>query len=71
MELIKIAYDKPSYGFGKPTPTQYNGVKFDDGKIAYQDSDGVIYTSNSTDDLTKALRNAKITPVVSEDAKPE
>ena len=63
MEIIKITYDKYSFGFAKPEKVRHNGVKFDDGKLAYQDAQGEIRTSASSDDLKKCYPGAEIETV--------
>lgn len=61
MELIKIIYEKPVYGFGKPEAAkEYQGAKFDNGKIAYVNQDGDICVSDNAKKLKEVLLGAKI-----------
>lgn len=59
MELINITQVKHSFGFSKSETVKYSGVLFDDGKIAYQQTDGNVYTT-SVNDLDKHLPGAKV-----------
>ena len=63
MELINITQVKHPFGFSKPETVTYSGVQFDDGKIAYQQTDGNVYTT-SVNELDKHLPGAKVEPAI-------
>lgn len=59
-ELINIVYEKQPVGFGKSVKVEYQGIKFDDGQIAYQGEQGKVYQAESPRKLKEALKGAVI-----------
>lgn len=51
MKYIQITYHKMPTGFGKPTTETLDGVLFDNGKIAYLDSEGAVLASENEESL--------------------
>lgn len=60
MELIKISYEKSSYGFGKPEKVELKGVKFDSGKVAYLDKSETVQVRANTGVIKQEIPNAVI-----------
>lgn len=59
MEEIKIIQKNQGVGFQKPIDTEFAGVIFDNGKIAYVDSNDFICSAHDKSELIRSLKQDK------------
>lgn len=58
MQQIEIQHTKQPCGFtAKPTTTTLAGVKFENGKIAYLNTDGAVCAGDDEQAVVKSLKS--------------